>query len=853
MQVQQHLLKNKLKTLFINAQGSTSCTVQIWFRAGSSLEKKDDLGIAHFLEHMFFKGTPKRPGAKIAKEVESFGGEINAFTSFDYTCYYINAPITHLTTTIDILLDMVANPLFTKEDLLPEREVVFEEYRRSLDNPSQFAFKELQHSCFSGGYHHQILGTEKTIKNFSRSQLVNFRKKYYNLANAMLVVAGDLKDQKKINKIIEKYKIPNGDETTFSSFKLNSKPTINIHNKEVRQAVLTICIQAPSYEHETTAAEDLAINAFAHGESSRLYTKLVYDSSLCSTVSGSTMYMADGGAHFIRFVCPEKNIKEVLEKFLNLLNETYHEGFDGSEVLKIKNQYVASKIYEKESLEAYSFSKGYGFAQAGDIHCEEEFIERIKEAKTQSVNASIRHIFSRPLHISLQLPKTEKKDDFKPLLEKLNSDIAKLTKTKKNEINFPTKSSKFDPMVKTFQIKEGLTLVYRYNPMTPTFVFHAYTKGGIAYESSSNNGYFHLLTQLMTMGYDGIDYDDLKLDLENKSASVSGFAGKNAYGMTSHGQTEHFEEIMNNFFGSLLRPDFPDKYLNHEKEIIYRIFENQKEDPVKQCFKLFNKIIFGEHPYSLDHIGTRENIEKLTRHELEKLHQQFLKNEEMTMTYCGDLELETLIELLTPFFDQINPRKHSQSPKRPVTEVTGKTKHLDFDREQTQVLIARSGYKLGDKEDLMVKMLTTHLSGQGSDLFVEVRDRQGLCYSVQPLHMSALEGGYWGIFMACGFDKTKRAIAAIHKILDQIKTKGLSKNEFETIKKVIEGQSLLNIQTNEDYANIYSVPVLHNLGLDYSKENQLKAKKITLTEFNQFMKKFLSVEFNQITVGREWN
>ena len=196
MQINQHILKNKLKTLFINAEGSTSCSVQIWFRAGSSLEKKEDEGIAHFLEHMFFKGTPKRPGAKIAKEVEGFGGEINAFTSFDYTCYYINSPITHLEDTIDILLDMVANPLFTKEDLIPEREVVFEEYRRSLDNPSQFAFRELQHSCFAGGYHHQILGTEKTIKKFSRTQLINFRKKHYNLSNAMFVVAKNISDVK---------------------------------------------------------------------------------------------------------------------------------------------------------------------------------------------------------------------------------------------------------------------------------------------------------------------------------------------------------------------------------------------------------------------------------------------------------------------------------------------------------------------------------------------------------------------------------------------------------------------------------------------------------------------------------
>ena len=85
-------LKNNLNVLFIDIPGSTAATTQIWFRAGSALEEHSEEGIAHFLEHMFFKGTERHPGAQIAHQVESFGGDINAFTSFDYTCYYINTP-----------------------------------------------------------------------------------------------------------------------------------------------------------------------------------------------------------------------------------------------------------------------------------------------------------------------------------------------------------------------------------------------------------------------------------------------------------------------------------------------------------------------------------------------------------------------------------------------------------------------------------------------------------------------------------------------------------------------------------------------------------------------------------------
>lgn len=855
MKIEQITLKNKLKTLFINTPGANSCTIQIWFRAGSSLENLANEGIAHFLEHMFFKGTKKRPGSAIAKEVESFGGEVNAFTSFDYTCYYINAPMTKISETVDILMDMVSNPLFTESELYPEREVVFEEYRRSLDNPSQFSFKELQKSCFMGGYEHPILGNQKTIKNFSRKQLVEFRNKFYNLSNALLVVAGNIdKDKTKNNlkKIIEKYKIPSGKASVFKEFKLKNKKTINVHNKEVRQAVLTIAISAPAYEDHHSVFEDMAINCLAHGESSRLYSNLVHDSSICSTVSGSTMFFSKGGSHFIRFVCPEKNLEKSLEKFVELLQGIFKHGFDSNELSKIKNQYLASKIYEKESIEAFAFSKGYGFAQTGDITCEEKFIERIKECKLFEVNDALKNIFKRPLHLCLQLPKSEDKKVYNPILEKLSVDIKNLYKNQnKNEHNIIEKS-KFDSLVKVIQLKEGIKLIHRQNIMTPTFVLHAYLKGGISYETEQNNGLFHLLSKVITMGFNGCDFNEMKLDLDDKSASLNGFAGKNAFGLTMHGQSAHNEDLFKYFFKTLITPEFPQKYIDHEREIIYRILENQKEDPAKQCFKMFNKTIFTDHPYSYEHLGPKENIDKFKREDLIDLHKKFLTDQELTITYCGDQPIDVVELLLRPYIDLLESRTKKTKNQSPNLDIDTLEQHLTFDREQTQILLGTTGFQMGSTEDLMLKMLTTHLSGQGSDLFVEVRDKQGLCYSVQPIQMSALNGGYWGIFMASGHDKTAKGIEALFKILDKIRNHGLSQKELDTIKNIIDGQNQINIQTNEDWANVYSVAVLHELGIDFSKRNQEKAKKIKLKEMNAFLKEFLSRKFLQVTVGKDW-
>ena len=341
MQHQLVTLKNNLKTLFIHAPGSTAATVQMWFRAGSALEKYDHEGSAHFLEHMFFKGTETRPGAQIAFEVESFGGEINAFTSFDYTCYYINSPSDRLKDSTNILMDMVANPMFREEDLIPERGVVFEEFRRSIDSPSQFAFGKLQSSAFDGPYAHQILGREDTIKNFSIDQLNFFRNNFYNLSNSMLIVAGDLTNREEIEKVIEQYKLPEGPESSFPEFELKNKPTVDVHQKEVGMATLTMVLKAPHYNEREAASEDLAINCLGYGETSRLYKSLVLDKTLANVASASTMFMAHGGAHFIRLVFPHKNMNEVLKRFLQTVETALKDGLAVDEVQKIKNQYLS--------------------------------------------------------------------------------------------------------------------------------------------------------------------------------------------------------------------------------------------------------------------------------------------------------------------------------------------------------------------------------------------------------------------------------------------------------------------------------------------------------------------------------
>lgn len=854
MILEQKTLDNKLNTLLIDSPGSNTATIQIWFKAGSSIEKKEDHGIAHFLEHMFFKGTKKYPNVDLAKTVESFGGEFNAFTSFDYTCYYINSPSKNILESVDVLLDMVTNPSFLEKDITPERNVVFEEYRRALDNAGQFNFSQIQKNCFVGGYQHQILGTEKNIKEFSREQLVSFRNEFYNTGSAFFVVAGDLKNKEKIENVINQFQLPIGEAPKKAKFGLKKASKINSHKKATNQLSFNLTIEAPDYLGKLSPIEDLALNCLTFGDISPLYKELVLKDSIASSVSGSTMFFNSKGVHFLKSSMPPENFKQFISRFENEIIRVLKKGFSIEEIERIRNQYISSKIYEKESIESYAFSLGHSYAQTDDLNCEDSFIDVMKNATTKSVHKALLDIFARFIHVNIQYPKNEKNASVEKRIEqfreKINKEAIRIQKTFKTPVY---EASKVDPTLKVIELKKNVKLIHRKNTMTPTFVLHAYIKGGISHEDENSNGIFNLIAKNMTYGHGDMNYDQLKLYLESHSSYLNGFSGKNAYGLTLHGLSENFKELSGHFFKTLTSPSNPAKYFKLEKELINRTIHIQKEDPVKHCFTSFVNLVFNNHPYAMNAIGTQKSIKSISRKSITDTHQNMLKNSEIVFTYCGDLDTESVIEIIEPLITEIKARKSMKIKKQKILPIHNISKQIEFDREQTHIMIGKSAFQISTDEDLYLKMFTTYLSGQSSELFVEVRDRMGLCYSCQPLHLTAIEGGYWGIYIGSGHDKKDKAIKAIMDIINKYQTKGISKKEFSRIKKMIMGQNLLNTQTNDDYASFYSIPVLHNLGVDFQHKTISDINKLKHEDFNKFLTKYLKSDWNIIEVGRSSN
>ena len=202
--ISKFVLKNGMTVILQENSSAPVTAVNVWVKTGSTCETEEESGLAHVHEHMLFKGTKKYAVGEIAKTIEGGGGDINAYTSFDETVYYVVSASRFLPSTLDILADVMQNSTFDPTELAKELEVVQEEIRRGEDTPGRVLSQKLFSTAYEKHpYRNPIIGTKESVNSFNRKKVLNFYNKWYTPQNMVLVVVGDFKT-KKLKPVIEK-------------------------------------------------------------------------------------------------------------------------------------------------------------------------------------------------------------------------------------------------------------------------------------------------------------------------------------------------------------------------------------------------------------------------------------------------------------------------------------------------------------------------------------------------------------------------------------------------------------------------------------------------------------------------
>ncbi len=395
----QKLLKlpNNLKVLSSQLPGTKSVTVLILVGTGSRYEDKKTNGAAHFAEHMFFKGTKKRPTAlDISTLIDGIGGEFNAFTSKEYTGYFVKASAKYTDLVLEILGDMLMHSKFEQEEISRERGVIFEELRMYLDTPIRYIhdlYEQLLYGDQPLGW--DIIGTIDSLKEINRPVFLRFKEAYYNPENMLVSIAGGV-SHTDTEDITNKYlgKLKHNKTANFAKVKISqNRPAVKIGTKSTEQAHLSLGVRGYRRGHKNHYVMAVLNAILGTSMSSRLFIQLRERRGLAYYVrSGYEEYYDTGGFGATAGVPPGKideAIKVVLDEFGKLATEKVGE----KELKKSKEHLKGRLVLELEDSREVAMMFGLQQLLEGRVRTLGEIFENLDSVTAEQIMAAAKEVF----------------------------------------------------------------------------------------------------------------------------------------------------------------------------------------------------------------------------------------------------------------------------------------------------------------------------------------------------------------------------------------------------------------------------------------------------------------------------
>ena len=348
--VQKEILPNGLVILTEPMEHVHSASVGIWLRSGSRREPQELNGISHFIEHMVFKGTRRRSAEDIAREIDSLGGMLDAFTSKEMVCFNTRVLDEHLPKAFDILSDMVLEPKFAEEDIAREQGVILEEIRMTQDNP-----EDLVHELFTQNFWHPhalgkpILGTPETISAFTRDTIQRWFQKCYAPNRMVITAAGHLTHAQLVDLVAERFsKLPRA-EDAFADPKPEATPHITLRSKrELEQVHLCIGVPALPLTDRRRFSVSVMNNILGGGMSSRLFQNIRERQGLAYSIFSDLNPYRDAGMLSVYAGTSIDTTGKVVESVLQEFRRMRDEPIDAEELRRAKDHLKGATLLALE-------------------------------------------------------------------------------------------------------------------------------------------------------------------------------------------------------------------------------------------------------------------------------------------------------------------------------------------------------------------------------------------------------------------------------------------------------------------------------------------------------------------------
>lgn len=786
-------LSNGLTVLLRRDASSPVAAVVTYVKAGYFDEPDEVAGIAHVLEHMFFKGTPTRGVGEIAKQTKASGGYLNAHTIYDHTAYYAVLPASGFAAGLAIQADAYASSVIDADELRKELEVIIQEAKRKADNPHAVTVETLYEVLHD---RHRMrrwrIGREAALRRLGRSDLLAFYRNFYTPGNTILSIAGDVDVDATLALVERLYgglpdvpvaRVPGPVEP-------DRAPGLRYRewSGDVQQTQLAAGWRTPELLHPDTPHLDLVAAVLGSGRASRLY-RAVRERQLASSVTAYNYTPTELGVFVIHAEAQPERATEAARATWAQLRALLDAGVGAHELERARRLFETRWLRRLETVEGQANHLAEWEA-LGDWRLGERYLERLFTGDAAQVSEVARR-YLLPERAAFVVYRPEGASAFAA-----DADAARERLRDAAPFALPATppraavpSARVD--APKLECQEAGVAVYRTPAGLPILIWRkpgalityagVYFAGGACDEPAERAGLTKLLTRVSIKGTASRTAQQIAEDAELIGASIGGAAGSDSFGWSVSVPTVHLPAALDLLGEVVQQPTVPDDAFETERTMALADLAQLRDDMFRQPVRLAVEAAYAGHPYGVPASGDERTLAALTAADVRAWHRQRVLAGVPVLGIVGDGDPDALAALAARHFPTLTagtaaPGAAPVWPDRVVTRVEQR------DKAQTALSLLFPGPRRRDDDRFAAEMLASVASGLGGRFFDELRDRQSLAYTVHAHVGERLLAGTFGAYIATGPDQEEVARAGLLREFAKLREQPVTAEELQRAK-----------------------------------------------------------------------
>ena len=819
--IERFVLPNGLTAIVKSEPLSGLCSAQLWVKTGSIHEDTwIGSGLSHYLEHLLFKGTQRRSGKEITQEAHRLGADFNAYTSFERTVYYLQAPGDAVESVLDLLADLCLNAVLPPDEVVRERDVILREIDMTQDDPDHCVSQNLLEVAYRRHpYGQPIIGHRPLFEAVDRDALMDYYRTRYAPNNMALILVGafDLRDCRRHV------------EAAFGSFRMRllANPLIpeellqlaerRCHVQGPYQIVRgALAFKIPGLRDPSAPALDILAHALGQGNSSILWQRLREKRKLVHSINAATWNPGASGLFWISYTCDPGKRDAVEAAVRQEIADVARIGVPSSFLDKAVRQTIVGEINSRKTISGWASRLGAAEVVIGDLDYPRRYLRRLAETSPGTLQSLARDYLTPD----------------RCTLASLEPDTASAASTSHTISTNFTKIRRIAFSSET--LSNGVRLLLHPCGDLPKTHLTIAGLGGPLYETPDHCGATALMATLLTRDTARRSACEVVEAIERVGGSFSGFVDDNIFGLHLEVLSEDIDLALDLLEEALLAPSFCQDSVAVERAAQLTEIKEQEDDIVAFGQRRLRRQFFGEHAYAVDSLGDTATVAALTPAMLRTHYERLVVAPNLVVAAAGDFDPETLAPRVSKLMSRLpSPAFTVQQP--PFTGPAQTGRHtLRLPREQAVVFQAYPDVSVTDDHFIIGHVLDELFSGMSSRLFEKVREERGMAYFVGSSRLPGISTGMFQFYAGTHPKFHLEVLKEIETEVSRVRDGGVRTAELERCRARLKTHKRAGLQTIGGRASQAARNSLYRLAIDDWSDYETRLAAVTLESLQDF-------------------